>query len=126
MITGEQGLFAQTNHAANTYKAAQENEAIHLDALMNSEYLTGLVGVNLSLSTPSTTGTIYGIYDMAGGAGEYVMKLMAPNVVKIDSSTEGMVGISETSNSGFFDSTGIFCISNNSGQGSDVLSFRPV
>ena len=55
MITGEQGLFAQTNHAANSYKAAQENEAIHLDALMNSEYLTGLIEFNLSLSTSSTT-----------------------------------------------------------------------
>ena len=26
MITGEQGLFAQANYTANTYKAAQENE----------------------------------------------------------------------------------------------------
>ena len=44
----------------------------------------------------STTGNIYGIYDMSGGATEYVM-----GVMKESSNTEVAVGSSTSSNSGW-------------------------
>ena len=81
----------------------------------NSNYITGNAGTtmdsyNESLTNAynseigvkaSTTGTIYGIYDMAGGAYEQVMGVMLLD----NSSTEILVGNNEERNSGF---NGIF------------------
>ena len=98
MITGEQGLFAQTNHAANTYKAAQENEAIHLDALMNSEYLTGLTGFNLSLSTASTTEVSISGSTTGNGRFDALDGVNSPDISKLpDTSTYYVTWASNTS-----------------------------
>ena len=41
LITGEEGLFARTNHAASLYKDASQTEADKVGQLINSEYMGG-------------------------------------------------------------------------------------
>ena len=77
----------------------------------NSSYITGSAGTTADSSKEtltnvynseigvraSTTGTIYGIYDMAGGAWEQVMGLLSVR----DSINEPSVGENDTYNTGF-------------------------
>ena len=79
----------------------------------NNTYLTGHAGSTKDASNQatgttnayntgngpkaSTTGTVYGVYDMAGGAWEYVMGLMSPST----DATVPSVGSSSSSNTGF-------------------------
>ena len=77
----------------------------------NSSYITGSAGTTVDSSKEtltnvynseigvraSTTGTIYGIYDMAGGAWEQVMGLLSVR----DSINEPSVGENDTYNTGF-------------------------
>ena len=81
-------------YSNNTYKAgcgpASETDLTSKTTTCTS--YTSTAGVK-----SSTTGNIYGVYDMAGGAGEYVMGVMQDNT----NTSTPMSGYSTSSNSGF-------------------------
>ena len=67
------------------------------DQIVGSSGPTLPCDVGNTLTTTSTTGNIYGVYDMAGGALEYVMGVMQDNT----NTNTPMSGYSTSSNSGF-------------------------
>ncbi len=92
--TGANGdsTFKVWNNPNSNYIAGSAGDtADSADQTSTSSYNTN-IGVKAS-----TTGTIYGIYDMAGGAWEYVMGLM---LVK-ETANEPSVGQNDINNTGF-------------------------
>jgi len=79
-------------------KDSSGNTGLDKGYVKNVKVLNGVQTIDKVLpggQNASTTGTIYGIYDMSGGAGEYVMGVLA------DTNGKPRSGYNSSSNSGF-------------------------
>jgi len=89
-VNGDKTYKVWNNPRQVTGQAGSKEDAYIKDTITN-QYNNG------NGPKASTTGTVYGVYDMAGGTYEYVMGLMEPSTTK----GEPAVGSSSTSNTGF-------------------------
>ena len=92
--TGANGdnTFKVWNNSNNSYLTGNVGTTIDATNEMNANVYNSVIGVK-----GSTTGTIYGIYDMAGGAWEYVMGLM----LVTETTNDPSVGQNDINNTGF-------------------------
>mgnify|MGYP004494482341 CR=1 FL=1 len=81
----------------SSIQGVPELSASKNDQIVGSLMTNGNCDVGNTLTTTSTTGNIYGVYDMAGGAAEYVMGVMQDNT----NTSTPMSGKYTFSNSGF-------------------------
>jgi len=89
-VNGDKTYKVWNNPRQVTGQAGSKEDAYIKDTITN-QYNNG------NGPKASTTGTVYGVYDMAGGTYEYVMGLMEPSTTK----GEPAVGNNSTSNTGF-------------------------
>jgi len=105
------GKYGNPNYTGANKEIYQNKSSDYITGMSNGTPSTDVTNTQVTYNVEgtgtgaSTTGTIYGIYDMSGGAWDYVM-----GVIKDNKSDNPMSGQSDTYNSGF---TGMIYNDNN-------------
>ena len=101
VVEGVQGEFVYQDESGANKEIYQNKSSEYITGMSNGTPSTDTVNTQVTYDTPDTgygassTGTIYGIYDMSGGAHEYVMGVLA------DDSGAPRSGYIDLFNSGF-------------------------